>query len=133
MQQFEHDDETGEFMREMQELYLQNADAKISQFTMLFDRLAAHPAQPEVLLEAFRIAHSLAGGAASYGLSAASAIGDRMEHLLEEAHEGRLAIGPGHIAYLRTLVKQLEEYFNVAQKGDIGAEVAIPELAPFLS
>ncbi|HEX2205390.1 MAG TPA: Hpt domain-containing protein, partial [Longimicrobium sp.] len=62
--------------------------------------LEAHPADPAPLRALFRAAHTLKGAARAASLPAVEQLCHAMEELLARARDGRLALEPGHFAFL---------------------------------
>jgi chemotaxis protein histidine kinase CheA len=130
---FQIDDVDSEFMREMQQLYLEHTTEKVETFHSVFSQIKGDPTDHKLLYEGYRLSHSLAGGAASYGFETAAEIGRRMEDLLEDAYEKRLTLTTRHFDFLDSLVSRLNEYFQLAHQGGIDSMVQIPELNSFLN
>lgn len=126
------DDEDGEFMREMQQLFLENAADKVEKLTNAIRAIDQNRSDPHSLYEGFRLFHSLGGGAASYNLLPASEIGKRMEFILEKAHLGKIVLHDGHFAYFAAMIQALIRYFALAAEGDVKAEVELPNVQAYL-
>lgn len=110
-QDFEIDDETLEIFRG-------EADDLLSGISHSLEILARSPNDQNALWDIRRNSHTLKGAAGIVGLTEAAAISHRMEDLLDQIVELRLAAEPPMIAFLRSAASRLTAIVSSRESED---------------
>lgn len=130
---WDFDDADGDFMKEMQEQYLENIDEKLGLLKQSLEAVKENRTEKPLQYTAYRLAHSMAGGAASFNFWPATDIGRCMESILDKAYNNDMPLSDGHLTYLDDLFALLTQYFAAAVAGDVKAKVDLPDLKTYIS
>jgi two-component system chemotaxis sensor kinase CheA len=122
------DDLDGEFMREMRALYLAGSERRLRQLRDAVAALREFPRDSETLYEAYRLSHSLRGGAGSHGFLTAMEIGRRMEWVLHRALQGDIPVDEGVLGFLEECIETLAAYYARADEGEEEPSVDLSHL-----
>ncbi len=119
-----HDD----FMLEMQKKYLDSKDEKIGEVKDALEALKKNPSDPALVKEAFRAAHSLEGGAGSYGFEKSlMPVAEVMSEALRPHYDDKTEVPEELFPFLEECLDLLIETFNKAEPGKDEPVGELPE------
>lgn len=124
----ELDEVNSEFMISMRKRYLARNSERLSGLKQAIDDLVQQPSRCERLYEVFRVFHTLAGSAGSYGFEGAKLICSQAEVILKDLHDRGVEVPPSVVDFLQQTLSTLIHYFSEATPKNFNPDFTLPVL-----